>query len=46
VARGAEFFQKRQYAQAEQEYRAAYMLDPMNADYKQNHERMLQQMNQ
>ena len=32
VARGAEFFQKRQYAQAEQEYRAALLLDPQNAD--------------
>jgi tetratricopeptide (TPR) repeat protein len=32
VARGAEFFQKRQYAQAEQEYRAALKLDPQNAD--------------
>jgi len=31
VARGAEFFQKRQYAQAEQEYRAALLLDPQNA---------------
>jgi tetratricopeptide (TPR) repeat protein len=32
VARGAEFFQKRQDAQAEQEYRAALKLDPQNAD--------------
>ena len=27
------------------EYRAAYMLDPKNADYKQNYERLLQQVN-
>jgi tetratricopeptide (TPR) repeat protein len=32
VARGAEFFQKRQYAQAEQECRAALLLDSQNAD--------------
>jgi tetratricopeptide (TPR) repeat protein len=32
VARGAEFFQKGQDAQAEQEYRAALKLDPQNAD--------------
>jgi tetratricopeptide (TPR) repeat protein len=32
VARGAEFFQKRQYVQAEQEYRAALLLDSQNAD--------------
>jgi Flp pilus assembly protein TadD len=29
-----------------EEYRAAYMLDPKNADYKQNYERLLQQLNQ
>jgi len=32
VARGAEFFQKGQYVQAEQEYRAALLLNPQNAD--------------
>ncbi|HMD84862.1 MAG TPA: tetratricopeptide repeat protein [Terriglobia bacterium] len=32
VARGAEFFQKRQYPQAEQEYRAALLLNSENAD--------------
>ena len=32
VARGAEFFQKRQYAQAEQEYRAALLLDSQDAE--------------
>jgi tetratricopeptide (TPR) repeat protein len=32
VARGAEFFQKKQYADAESEYRAAVRLDPQNAD--------------
>jgi len=32
VARGGQFFQKRQYAQAEQEYRAALLLDSQNAD--------------
>jgi tetratricopeptide (TPR) repeat protein len=32
VARGGEFVQKRQYAQAEQEYRAALLLDSQNAD--------------
>ena len=32
VARGAEFFQKSQYAQAEQEYRAALLLDSQNAE--------------
>ena len=32
VARGAEFFQKHQYAQAEQEYRAALRLNAQNAD--------------
>ncbi|MGA3328388.1 MAG: tetratricopeptide repeat protein [Terriglobia bacterium] len=31
VARGGEFFQKRQYDQAEQEYRAALLLDAQNA---------------
>jgi tetratricopeptide (TPR) repeat protein len=31
VARGAEFIQKRQYEQAEQEYRAALLLDAQNA---------------
>jgi Flp pilus assembly protein TadD len=31
VARGAGFFQERQYAQAEQEYRAALLLDSQNA---------------
>ncbi len=30
-ARGGEFFQKRQYDQAEQEYRAGLLLDPQNA---------------
>jgi Flp pilus assembly protein TadD len=29
-----------------EEYRAAYMLDPKNATYKQNYERLLQQVNQ
>jgi len=29
-----------------EEYRAAYMLDPKNADYKQDYERLLQQVNQ
>ena len=28
-----------------EEYRAAYMLDPKNATYKQNYERLLQQVN-
>ncbi len=32
VARGTEYFQKRQYAQAEQEYRAALLLDSQNPD--------------
>jgi tetratricopeptide (TPR) repeat protein len=32
VARGAGFFQKRQYAQAEQEYRAALLLDSQDPD--------------
>jgi len=32
VARGAELYQKRQYAQAEQEIRAALLLDSQNAD--------------
>ena len=32
VARGAELEQKRQYAEAEQEYRAALLFDPHNAD--------------
>ena len=32
VARGAQFFQKRLYTQAEQEYRAALLLDSQNAD--------------
>jgi tetratricopeptide (TPR) repeat protein len=32
VARGAEFFQKKQYADAESEYRAAVILDPQSAD--------------
>ena len=32
VARGAESFQKKQYADAEVEYRAAVRLDPQNAD--------------
>ncbi|HMD83730.1 MAG TPA: tetratricopeptide repeat protein [Terriglobia bacterium] len=32
VARGAELEQKRQYAQAEQEYRAALLFDPHNGD--------------
>ena len=29
-----------------EEYRAAYMLDPKNATYKQNYDRLLQQVNQ
>ena len=29
-----------------EEYRAAYMLDPKEARYKQNYERLLQQVNQ
>jgi tetratricopeptide (TPR) repeat protein len=29
-----------------EEYRAAYMLDPKDADYKQNYERLLQQVSQ
>jgi Flp pilus assembly protein TadD len=32
LARGAEFLHKRQYAQAEQECRAALLLDSQNAD--------------
>jgi tetratricopeptide (TPR) repeat protein len=32
VARGAEFFQNKQYAEAEREYRAAVLLDPQNAE--------------
>ncbi len=32
VARGAEYFQKRQYADAETEYRAAVQLDPRDSD--------------
>jgi len=32
VARGAEFLQRRAYADAEVEYRAAILLDPQNAD--------------
>ena len=32
VARGAELEKKGQYAEAEQEYRAALLLDPQNAD--------------
>jgi tetratricopeptide (TPR) repeat protein len=32
VARGAELYQQRQYAEAEAEYRAAVRLDPQNAD--------------
>jgi tetratricopeptide (TPR) repeat protein len=32
VARGAELKQKKQYAEAEQEYRAALLFDPQNAD--------------
>jgi Flp pilus assembly protein TadD len=32
VARGAELFRKRHYAEAEQELRAALLLDPQNAD--------------
>jgi len=32
VARGAELKQRNQYAEAEQEYRAALLLDPQNAD--------------
>jgi tetratricopeptide (TPR) repeat protein len=32
VARGAELYRKRQYAEAEAEYRAAVHLDPQNAD--------------
>ena len=31
MARGAEYFQKGQYAQAEQEYRAALLLDPQDS---------------
>ena len=33
AARGAEFFQKRVYADAETEYRAAIRLDPLNVDF-------------
>ena len=29
-----------------EEYRSAYMLNPKDADYKQNYERLLQQVNQ
>jgi tetratricopeptide (TPR) repeat protein len=36
VARGAELKQKGQYAEAEQEYRAALVLDPQNADLYAN----------
>jgi len=36
VARGAELKQKGQYAEAEQEYRAALRLDPENADLYAN----------
>jgi Flp pilus assembly protein TadD len=36
VARGAELKQKGQYAEAEQEYRAALLLDPENADLYAN----------
>jgi Flp pilus assembly protein TadD len=36
VARGAELKQKGQYAEAEQEYRAALLLDPQNADLYAN----------
>lgn len=32
VARGAEFFHKRHYAEAEQEYRVALLFDPQNSD--------------
>ncbi|MGB7592811.1 MAG: hypothetical protein WCD04_09140 [Terriglobia bacterium] len=45
AARGAKLARKGQYAEAEQECRAAYMLDPKNATYKQNYERLLQQVN-
>ena len=33
AAKGAEFFQKKQYPDAEVEYRAAVRLDPQNADF-------------
>jgi tetratricopeptide (TPR) repeat protein len=36
MARGAEFFQKHQYDQAEQEYRAALLLNPQSADLYMN----------
>jgi Flp pilus assembly protein TadD len=36
VARGAELKQEGQYAEAEQEYRAALLLDPQNADLYAN----------
>jgi len=40
----AEFMQNMRFANAEEEYRAAVRLDPQNADYKQNYERLLQQV--
>src|SRR5208337_4750934 len=36
MARGAEYFQKHQYDQAEQEYRAALLLNPQSADLYMN----------
>ena len=38
--------EERRPAGALEEYRAAYMLDPKNAIYKQNYERLLRQVKQ
>jgi hypothetical protein len=46
MARAVELEQKGQYAEAEQEYRAAYTLDSNKATYRHNYERLLQQVNQ
>lgn len=43
MARGAEYFQKHQYDQAEQEYRAALLLNPQGADLYMNLAYILEQ---
>jgi Flp pilus assembly protein TadD len=45
AALGAGLEKKRDLRGALEEYRTAYMLDPNNAVYKQNYERLLQQVN-
>jgi Flp pilus assembly protein TadD len=46
AALGAALEKKGDRRRALEEYRTAYMLDPNNPIYKQNYDRLLQQVNQ